>query len=104
MNHEHPNQTKAHNSAGCINLTALLFRTAKMPGQRQSRTPNSTRNFPRIAAFNAHGQSMISIFPKTHAAWIRSGVILAIAIAVAAYRNVFALTQLLTYQPRDGDI
>jgi hypothetical protein len=47
---------------------------------------------------------MISIFPKTRIAWIRSGVIFAIVVAVAAYRNVFALSQLLDYQPRDGDI
>ena len=47
---------------------------------------------------------MISIFPKTRAAWIRSGVIFAAVIAVAAYRNVFALTKLLDYQPREGDV
>jgi hypothetical protein len=47
---------------------------------------------------------MISIFPKTRFAWIRSGVVFAIVVAVAGYRNVFSLSQLLTYQPRDGDI
>jgi Permuted papain-like amidase enzyme, YaeF/YiiX, C92 family len=47
---------------------------------------------------------MISVFPKTRGAWIRSAVIFAIVIAVAVYRNVFSLTQLLAYQPRDGDV
>jgi Permuted papain-like amidase enzyme, YaeF/YiiX, C92 family len=47
---------------------------------------------------------MISIFPKTRFAWIRSGIIFAIVFAVAGYRNVFSVSQLLTYKPRDGDI
>lgn len=47
---------------------------------------------------------MISIFPKTRAAWIRSSLIFAVVIEVAAYRNVFALTQLFGYQPREGDV
>jgi hypothetical protein len=47
---------------------------------------------------------MISFFPKTRAAWIRSGVLFAAVMAVAAYRNVFALTKLLIYEPREGDV
>jgi hypothetical protein len=47
---------------------------------------------------------MISIFPKTRAGWVRSGVIFAAVIAVAAYRNVFALIKLLDYEPREGDV
>lgn len=47
---------------------------------------------------------MITIFPKTRAAWVRSAVILAIVIGLATYRNVFSLTQLFTYHPHNGDI
>ena len=47
---------------------------------------------------------MLRLFPKTRAAWIRSAVIFACLVGVAIYRNVFSLTQLFTYQPREGDI
>ncbi|HET6409405.1 MAG TPA: YiiX/YebB-like N1pC/P60 family cysteine hydrolase [Chthoniobacteraceae bacterium] len=47
---------------------------------------------------------MIRLFPKSRSAWIRSGVIMAILIVVAIYRNVFSLTQLFTYHPQEGDL
>src|SRR6266540_1683998 len=47
---------------------------------------------------------MITVFPKTRGAWIRSAVVFAVVIAVTLYRNVFSLTQLFTYQPHDGDV
>jgi hypothetical protein len=47
---------------------------------------------------------MLRIFPRTRAAWIRSAVIFACLVGTAVYRNIFSLTQLFTYQPREGDI
>ncbi|MGI8602156.1 MAG: YiiX/YebB-like N1pC/P60 family cysteine hydrolase [Verrucomicrobiales bacterium] len=47
---------------------------------------------------------MIRLLPESRWAWIRAGVIVSALVAVCAYRNVFALVQLLSYQPREGDI
>ena len=47
---------------------------------------------------------MVRLFPKSRFAWFRSGVIMAILVAVAIDRNVFSLTQLFSYHPREGDL
>jgi Permuted papain-like amidase enzyme, YaeF/YiiX, C92 family len=47
---------------------------------------------------------VITLLPKSRAAWLRCGAIIAVLAGALIYRNILSLWQLTEYRPKDGDI